>query len=291
MKFKTKGLTYLLICSLAFSGSLFAATAVKKPVHKHKHHKHRYKGDGYYKGGSVYARNHFDLIGAGSISNLRAGNGSLGITSSETDRLIQTNTNSWDAGGGQLGLGYVFNLHNALQCSDCVQWFTSIEPELNLYYFASNSIRGHVWRFNSSSFNDLTFDIPVHSTRLMVDGALTVASWRQLSVYAIGGIGNAWNRLGYRDTVNGNVSSSTCPEQRVTLNPHTTTDFAWEAGAGLTYTFNDRVSASLEYLYAHLGTVKTGARGNTGTITAPITSPASFNLKTQNVLLGLHIAL
>ena len=288
MKFKMKGLPYLLL-SLALSGSVLASV----PVKKHHGH-HGYKGEGLYKG-EVFApeqpRNHFEIIGAPGIARLSAGNSELGVTSSETDRLVQTNSNAWNTLAGQLGFGYVYYFGHAQKYSDCVQWFPSIEPELNVYYLSSNSIKGDVWRFDNSAFNDLTFDIPLRSTRLMLDAALTVASWKQISIYAIGGIGNAWNRIGYsdKDNDNGDVTD-TCPEQRLSLNNRSQSKFVWEAGAGATYAFNDRFGLSLEWLYTNLGNVRTSGSGDTATITAPVIVPAHFNLKSQTLLLGLHIA-
>ena len=296
MKIKRKGLPYLLLCCLALSSSVLAAlptennTPKQKPVHTYKYG--YYKGEGRYKGDVfVKSRNHFEVIGAPGIAKLNAGNSSqLGVTSSETDKLVQTNTNSWDTFAGQLGVGYVYYFRDALQYSNKVQWFPSIEPELNGYYLASNSIKGNVLRFNSSNFNQLTYDIPIHSTRLMLDAALTVVSWKRLSLYALGGIGNAWNRISYSDTENSS-SDNDCPDQRVSLSSNTSSNFAWEAGLGLIYAFNDRFGLSLEYLYTDLGTARTSASGNSGTITAPMLTSVHFNLRAQSALLGLHIAL
>lgn len=235
------------------------------------------------------AKNHFEVIAGLGIAKLNAGNSELGVTSSETDKLVQTNPNAWNTFGAQLGVGYIHYFGDARQYADKVQWFPSIEPEVNLYYLSSSSIKGDVWRFNDPNFNQLKYDIPLHSTRLMLDAALTVASWKKLSVYAIGGIGNAWNRIGYSDQ--DKDTSTPCTDQRLNLNKNTRAHFSWEAGAGLTYAANTRVSFSLEYLFTYLGTVQTSGSGYTGTITAPVIVPAHFNLRSQTALLGLHIAL
>lgn len=289
MKLKMKGLSLLLGC-LAISGSVFADDSVA-PMHRHHY---SYKGEGDYKGMAVApeaakTRNHFEIIGALGVAKLSANNSTLGVTSSEIDTLVQTNSGSWNTFAGQLGLGYIYYFRNARPYSDSAQWFTSVEPQVNIYHLASNSVDGDVWRFESSDFNQMTYDIPVHSTRLMLDATLSVLTWKKLSVYAKGGIGNAWNRIGYSDT--DNADDSGIVNQRLDLNNRTNTKFVWEAGAGLLYDFNKRVGLSLEYLYANLGKVKTAAAGNTGTITEPVIVPARFNLKSQAVLLGLHIAL
>jgi outer membrane autotransporter protein len=228
---------------------------------------------------------YFELIGAGSLSAVIANNGQLGVTSDEIDTLVGTNRNAWNFWGGQLGLGYVYFLFNAQKYSDNIQWLPRIEPELNVYY-SSYTNAGDIYRFGSSAFNSLTYTIPVDSTRLMFDGALTVASWRQISAYLIGGLGNAWNRIGYRDE----VKNTLCNVENLNLNNNSSSNFVWEAGAGLAYDINKHIAISFEYLYTNFGTLNTSVNGNIDGITTPLISPASFNLATQGLLLGLHIA-
>jgi len=268
-----------MLCCLLVSNIALAA----KHTHRHINKKEHWF--------SHTERGHFEVIGALGAAQLNAGNSRLGVTSSETDTLVQTNSNQWDTLAAQLGAGYVYNIHFKGQYTGQVKWLSSIEPELNVYHLASNSIKGDVWRFNSAAFNELTYDIPLHSTRLMLDGALTIATWQRLSVYAIGGIGNAWNRVGYSDTDNDSDSISPCPEQRLKLNSNTSAHFAWEVGAGLIYAANNRIGVSVEYLYTDLGRVSTSANGNAGTTTAPMIVPARFRLKSNQGFIGLHVAL
>lgn len=234
------------------------------------------------------ALNHIDIIGALGVASLSVNDGYLGVTSSEIDRLVQTNGNDWNTFAAQAGIGYVYYLRNYDPFSDQAQWFTAIEPELNGYYLGQSSIKGDVWRFGSPEFNDMTFNMPIDSYRLMLDGALTVVSKKQYSLYAIGGIGNAWNRVGYSDADRNGIP---CADQFLDLNSTTHSSFAWEVGAGLSYAFNNRIALSLEYLYADLGSIKTPGTGFTGTITAPVLDPANFKLTSQAALLGLHIAI
>jgi opacity protein-like surface antigen len=232
--------------------------------------------------------NHFEVIGALGIASLMAGDGYLGVTSSETDRLVQTNRNDWDAFTAQLGIGSIYYLNGAQQYAENTQWFPWIEPELNAYYLGGESIKGDVWRFSSPDFNDMTFNMPFKSYRLMFDTALTVVSKKQYSLYAIGGIGASWNRIGYSDA---DRDSAPCADQYLNLNSRTDSSFVWEAGAGLAYALNDRFSLSLEYLYVDLGSIKTPDTGFTGGITAPVLVPADIKLTSQAVLLGLHVAI
>ena len=82
MKSKANGFYSISLCCLALSGTVFAGAM----------------------GGVMADPNHFDLIGAGGVANLMAGDGFLGVTSSETDRLVQTNRNAWNTFTGQVGL-------------------------------------------------------------------------------------------------------------------------------------------------------------------------------------------
>ena len=234
------------------------------------------------------APNHIDVIGAMGVASIDSSDGYLGVTSSETDRLIQTNNNDWNTLAAQLGVGYVYYLRNYTPYSDQVQWFPSIEPEINGYYLGQSSIKGDVWRFGSPNNNDMTYTMPIESYRLMLDGALTVVSKKQYSLYVIGGIGNAWNRGSYNDADRNGIP---CVDQFLNLNTTTHSNFAWEVGAGLSYAFNNRLSLSLEYLYADLGSLKTPGTGFTGAITTPALVPASFELTSQAALLGLHVAI
>lgn len=230
-----------------------------------------------------------EVIAALGVGNLMPGSGLLGVTSNETDFLVQPNGNHWNSFAAEAGVGYVHYLRGALQYSENLQWFPSIEPEVNGYYLGQDNFTGNVWRFNNPSFNEMTYTMSIQSARLMVDGALSIASKKQFSLFAIGGIGNTWNQLRYSDTDNTNAAN--CPDQELHSDSHTHSSFAWETGAGINYAFNPRVLLSLEYLYADLGTVKTAAKGNTGTITIPHIVPAQFNLNAQTALLGLHITL
>jgi len=228
---------------------------------------------------------YFELIGAGSLSGAIAGNSLLGVTSNEVDTLVQTNQNNWNLWGGKLGLSYVYFISSASKYSEILQWFPKIAPGLNVYYSHYNN-EGTIYRFNDPVFDALVYSIPINSTRLMFDGSLTVASWRQISTYITGGIGNAWNRIGYTD----NASSSFCNIETIHLNNNFSSNFVWETGAGLTYDLGQHLAISFEYLYTDFGRLSTSGIGNTPGISTPLISPASFQFSAQGLLLGLRIA-
>ncbi len=231
--------------------------------------------------------NHFEIIGALGAANISADDVNLRVTTSEIDRLVP-NSSDWNTFAAQLGVGYFYYLNGAQEFSENLQWFPSVEPEINGYYLGQSSLNGVIWRFENPAFNDMTYNMPFQSTRLMFDTALTVLSKNQTSLYVLGGLGTAWNRVGYNDSDNSNLP---CADQYLALNTTTNSSFAWEIGAGLAYSLNNRVTLSLEYLYTDLGHAKTPSSGNTGLITAPVLTSANFNVTSQAASLGLHVAI
>jgi opacity protein-like surface antigen len=273
MKREMNGFRPLLLCSLMLTcAATFAASHTLN---------NGYKGEVAY--GPAPA-GYFEVIGAGSLSKVQAGNSALGI-GNETDTLIQNNSSNWDAWGGQIGVGYVHFLRHAQIYADPVQWFPTIEPELNVYYndYQNN---GNVYRFGNPALNQLSYNVPIHSTRLMLDAALTVVARGHFSTYLIAGLGNAWNRISYSDA---NNSGASCANN-LSLNDTTYSHFVWEAGAGVGFDFNNGFKATFEYLYTDYGRLQASGNGTSAGFAAPISSPASFNLHTQALLLGIHVA-
>lgn len=269
MKIKVTGIPFLLFSSFLFVSSSTFAEICCTPR------------------SCCHTPGYFEIIAAGSLSQVRHTNSKLGITSSETDSLVQRKDNDWDSWGAQVGVGYVYYIGGARRfCSD-LQWFPMLEPQINAYY-SNYRNKGDVFRFGSPSFNELTYSTHIRSTRLMFDTALTVLSRCGFSTFVIGGLGDASSRVRYSDTVNSDI---TCDIQNINLDSKSNSHFVWELGAGLNYAFNCRVGVSAEYLYTDFGKLNPSRSGNTGIIAQPIISPANFNLHTQAVLLGLHVAL
>jgi hypothetical protein len=230
--------------------------------------------------------NHYEAIGALGVANLRPTNSQLGLTQSETDTLVPTNKRVWQTLAAQIGTGYLYFLRDSNLTPNSLHWLSSLEPQINFYYLTSSSLKGQIYRFSNPNFNDFTFNIPVNSSRLMLDLALTALTYKNLSAFGILGMGEAWTVLGYNESANGG-----CPESGLSLANNSTLHFAWEVGGGLLYSFNERIGLSIEYLYTDLGRVRLSTTGNAGLITVPILNSGYFRLRSQTGLLGLHIAL
>lgn len=226
----------------------------------------------------------FELLVMGGVSTLDAEDASMIMSASETDLLTQTNDGDWESWTGQLGVGYVYPLAEDLETGD-VQWFSLINPQINLYYLDGDTIEGDVYQYQSADFNFLDYTMDYHSTRLMFDLGITVASIDGFSIYAIGGLGLAWNEIDFLATPN--QLGLDCGVVGYNLNSQSSTSFAYEFGGGITAAVNDDIAISLEYLYTGFTDVELG--NNTDSDFDIQNSDLDIN--SQSVLLGLRFAL
>lgn len=291
MQLMIKESLFSLVC-LSLSCSVFAAAPLKKhnlSYSYNNHHPYRTYAPDYKNEMPLILTNpnHWEIIGAGGIANVDAGHSYLGVTSSETDELVQTNEDDWKTAVEQAGIGFVYYFPNKQRFSCCTQWFPSIEPELN-YYHSSFHINGDVYRFSDPAFNEFSYKSTIETSRLMLDAALTVVSKGEYSLFVIGGIGEARHKVSYHDS--GSVNDP-CNLAALRLSDRNQSNYVWEAGAGVAYAFNNRFNLSLEYLYTNFGKLKLTSSAHSTTLTIPQITPSPFTLHSQAVLLGLHVGL
>jgi opacity protein-like surface antigen len=120
--------------------------------------------------------------------------------------------------------------------------------ELNLYQ-SSETARGSVWQFQKPAFNNYSFSTPVSSTRLIFDikpGLFT----RYYLTHPILGIGKAWNKVSYRESVTG---AGVPPKSYNSLGSATQSNFACDLGVGVSLKMAGNLYATLEYIYSNLG--------------------------------------
>lgn len=217
---------------------------------------------------SIYAAfNNVELSIQGGISQLHLqGDYQISPTQFETDALQQTNQmNSflW-----AVGVGYKFLVGSLVD---------NILLGVNLYHF-STVAEGNVYQYGLSEFNNYSYRLPINSTRLMLDGKFFTPEWQQFSLFVVGGLGVAWNKLGYSEAPMPDIV-----DINTRLDNHSSTQFAYELGAGLQYSMTQHLSFSVEYLFANLGDAATATQGN-----KIFATPADFRLYTHAGLLGLH---
>lgn len=211
------------------------------------------------------------------LSQPNLGNNTLQVTETETDSLIQTR-NPW-VGDMSTGFSYLMPLNNKL-------WFPKFRLGANLRYADNNSfgnpVKGTVLQYQEPEMANYTYSIAVRSTRLMADAILTLASVKKASLFAMVGIGSAWNELSYRDKLNPGIQGGS-----LFLGGEQKSQFASEFGVGLTWELTSNLTGFTQYLYSDLGSVKTRQMGNLNG--EPVTLPSiSFPLHYNSVLLGIN---
>jgi opacity protein-like surface antigen len=229
---------------------------------------------------------YFEVVGGFGIAQTTVGKSLLGISTSERDWVSQTNK-QWQSPFANLGVGYIYALSDVKRgYADKFVWLPSVEAMLNLYYSNINA-KGNVYRFNNGSLNTQTFTLPIKSTSLMLDAILTLASVKQFSLFVLGGMGETWSQIKYHDVPNGNPNA----RASLRLNSRSQSNGTYQWGTGLTFAFNPRIALSVEYLYTHIGNIKTSSRGTLGGVTDTQLKAATFGLRSQAVFADLRLAL
>jgi len=220
------------------------------------------------------AEPYWEFLALGAFGAVDTSDFVISETESWKDKF-SPNDESWEAWSAQLGVGYMIPLFDAEEYSDEVQWFPGIEPQLNVYYLDGNT-DGDVYLFESPDFNNARYGLDIESTRLMFDTALTFASWRNVSVYGLAGLGIAWNHVGFNITPDDDCPYTLYPESR------SQTNFAYEFGGGVTFDITERVAFSAEYLYTGFSDVDVKMNGY---------ESDNIELNSQAVFFGFRVAI
>ncbi|MFA6036942.1 MAG: outer membrane beta-barrel protein [Legionellales bacterium] len=225
--------------------------------------------------------NPWEILLLGGIASLDADSTLIYASDIQTDKISQTNDDDWKSWSVQLGLGYTIPLSDDEYEAEDLTWFPSIQPQINLYYLQGN-IDGYVDRFYQyeGNFSDTDYQSNFESTRLMFDLALTIAAYQNFSVFALAGVGPAWNRVSYDTGVNN--------EAQLHLNEQNQTNFAYEFGAGVSYALSEQLSITGEYLFTGFTNVELGENGTEGHNIETHVETEDFDLNAQTLLLGLR---
>ncbi len=229
---------------------------------------------------------YWSILLSGGLASLDAQNSIIYLMQDAPgDELNQSNSNDWKSWTVQLGVGYAIPLFDSKEYSDELQWFPLIEPQIKAYYLQGN-IDGHVDMFYQypGDYYDTDYTTDFESTRLMFDLALTFASYRNLSVYGLAGLGPSWNRVNYH------AKENIC-WQSVNLDAKTSTNFAYEFGGGLNYSLNEHIAITSEYLYTGFDNIQLSNEGDSGTQSLEEVSAGDFDLHSQAVFLGFRWSL
>lgn len=218
--------------------------------------------------------NNFEISAAGGINWYRVPDTYLVISSVETD---SNKVEQYPSGAiWKIGAGYYF-------FEDILQDFPFLNHlllEVNVYH-TSATIEGDTWQFKMPKFNNYSFDAPVTSTRLMLDVKPTLFIWKNISPYAIFGVGATWNQISYHETA---IAADINPATALKLSDNTTSRIAWDLGIGMSVALTDNLNVTAEYIYAFLGE---GSPAHHPTNGISLKEPPAFSLETQSLLLGL----
>ncbi|MCB1827501.1 MAG: outer membrane beta-barrel protein, partial [Coxiellaceae bacterium] len=147
---------------------------------------------------------------------------------------------------------------------------------LDLFHINTKQ-QGDVWQFQLPIFNNLTYTLPISSTRILLNSEW---GFRPVFHYVFpfieAGIGFAINEASYNDAPKPGTTA-----MPLHLNHHTQGQFSYSIGGGFRIPVRKNMEASLRFIYTDLGHAKTT---NTGSIT--IAAPVSVALTTQTWVLG-----
>ncbi len=232
-----------------------------------------------------------DQLDTGFQLNFMAGltsleqDGHYDFSTTEKDSLIQDGTD-WSSWTIAVGVGYLYPLQEAEDDAE-LTWFPAITPELNLYYLNGSDIEGDVYRYQDPDLNDGTYTSEFSSTRLMLDFDLTVIEIEKFSVFALAGLGIAFNSTDLNVMVN---EEHNFPD--FSLDSNESTAFAYEFGAGFGYAITDDWGVSLEYLYANLGEANvSGSSPIPGDPDDLVIDSSDIDMTSQSIILGMTFAL
>lgn len=232
---------------------------------------------------------YWEVLGGFGEGYPRIGTSSLIVVPGESDRLDAGNANPWRP-FAQVGLGYVYYIQGPHARDSVVwEWLPRVEPLLSVIHVDALA-RGKVSLFGITApgFDTNTFILHSKSTNLMLEGLLTLASWRHISLYLRAGGGVAWLSNDYHDQPR---PGATFFRYGLHLANKSTVNGIYQWGGGVQYALTTRLALSADYLYTHIGNFKTAQRGVIRQRPIVIPGPASFSLRTNAVFITLHWAL
>ncbi len=232
---------------------------------------------------------YLEIFGGFGEGYPQIGTSRLIVVPSESDRLDAGKANPWRP-FAQAGLGYIYYLQGP-HARDAAQWewLPTVEPMLTVVHLDALA-RGKVYLFGITApgFDTNTFTLHSKATNLMLEGVLTLASWRHIALNLRAGGGVAWLSNVYQDQPR---PGATFFRFGLHLAKRSTVNGVYQWGGGVRYALNTRLAVSADYLYTHVGNFKTSRHGVIRQRAIIIPGPASFSLRTNALFISLHWAL
>ena len=215
------------------------------------------------------------------IAMLSLSNSSASVPNGNTDPAL-ANTDLYSI--SKPGSTPLVSLQGGYRWTRVSPWFSNFTLGLRYQYLLSSKVSGSIEQYSDPTKTNYDYSLNFSTHVLSVLGKLTVYQHKHFAPYVTLGVGEAFNNVGgYSETAQGDVAARTSPGYQ----SKTAMNTAFSAGLGVDYIFNRKLSMSLGYEYANLGTLKTG----NGSGTWSNSSLALGTLTSNTILLGVHYQL
>lgn len=226
---------------------------------------------------AVLSDNKLEFSGLVGPTWPHVGTGHINVSQYERDTLITQHVGS--AAVFRLGVGY----HALASVFENRDVFNDFLIELNWYVTTRAIVEGKVWQSGEAIFTNYAFKSQLSSNRLMIDTRPTFVNVRKIAIYPIVGVGAAWVRMTYNESI---LNSSVSSQSYISLNPNTTTQVAYDLGVGLRYPVFKNCKILVEYLYTNLHHAKASTQSNSTLSNATFISPPQFSFSNQSLMFG-----
>ena len=159
-----------------------------------------------------------------------------------------------------LGIGYIIPLSGSQSLELGVGWYGDAEHEY----------KGYIDQYGKTDLRDFEYSYKLQTHRFVLEGSYRIPFQDQFEGFVTGGIGIGMNKLSKSKTTRLDPNEES---PKPDIKDNTNNSFAWQLGAGISWSFMPDWKASLFYLYANNGKAESSA------------SNASFNNKyeTDNI--------
>ncbi|MFT4060163.1 MAG: hypothetical protein QM652_11520 [Legionella sp.] len=201
----------------------------------------------------------------------------LASTDIETDFLSKGHADTT----GELGLSVYYKRSLLLNGS---AWFNTLGIGLALRYsgFSDKIATGNVYQFEQANLDNYHYKLYFENTRLLAQLSLDVLTYKQVSLYLMGGIGEGWSRLGYHDVPNVMGLGG-----GLFLAKENTSRVVGDVGVGFNYHHTTHLAYSLSYLYTAYGHIAASNHGYLNGEPAQVIGP-SLSIDSHALLVGIH---
>lgn len=140
------------------------------------------------------------------------------------------------------------------------EWIPAYSLGVSYQYFSSSTIKGTITQYSDPLFTNYNYQASVSSNMILASGKLNLYTFNRFSPYVTLGIGGAYNHFDkYQETALPDVTPRVSPH----FGSNNTSQFAYNAGAGIDIRISQPLILTLSYLYQNLGNVTSGLGAQT----------------------------